>query len=216
MTQKKCYESHPGLEIKPDLPLIYGGNCGSPIVTDADVYIAFDSYLYKGVARYPWHPQYDSVSFLFAITDMSVPSDVGEFKNCVSWVHSQMKEGKKVHVGCIGGHGRTGLFLAALHTVITGQLDSITYVRKNYCSKAVESESQVNWLNKHFGITKVKASKSDYSKSSKAWSKPYKSSYHSNDIPRYYNPKPVKMGASEVISPGSVKASVFYHLKAKK
>lgn len=51
--------------------------------------------------------------------------------------------------------------MAALVTYMTGNLNSIEYVRANYCQKAVESQVQVNWLNANFGITKAPATKPD-------------------------------------------------------
>lgn len=56
-----------------------------------------------------------------------------------------------------------------------GEEDAITYVRKNYCQKAVESKSQVEFLHKHYGIKKVGGSKefltrAPLSKSSGGWS----------------------------------------------
>ena len=89
---------------------------------------------------------------------MNVPDDPAEFKKMVTWTLQQLDEGKKVHCGCIGGHGRTGTFLAAL-CAEAGEKDAITYVRKNYCKKAVESTKQAEFLTKHFGVTEVEGYK---------------------------------------------------------
>jgi hypothetical protein len=40
--------------------------------------------------------------------------------------------------------------------------DAITWVRGNHCHKAVESQAQIEWLHKHYGITKVKPTKTAY------------------------------------------------------
>ena len=77
----------------------------------------------------------------------------------VKWLAKQVEAGKKVHVGCIGGHGRTGLVLAALARVMIDEKDAIAYVRKNYCHKVVETTAQVNFLAKHWGIAKADPSK---------------------------------------------------------
>lgn len=151
---KRCYETHPPLPIKAGDKeyLIYGGSCGYPIVEDADIYVGFDYSMKKSPMAYPWE---EGESFQYLIQDMHAPSDPVSFKHLISWLADQLVAGKKVHLGCIGGHGRTGLVLAALVTFMTGEKDSITYVRKNYCVKAVESASQVRFLHQHFGIVEV-------------------------------------------------------------
>ena len=68
----------------------------------------------------------------------------------------------RLHCGCIGGHGRTGTFLAALVTEMSGEKDSISYVRDNYCHRAVESTCQIDFLAEHFGITKVAHAKKGF------------------------------------------------------
>lgn len=155
---KRCYESHPPLKIKTDQGeyVIYGGSCSRPIVTDADVYVGFDMSMTSTHRAYPWEA---GEEFLYYIQDMNVPQDAASFKRFISYLSAQLVAQKKVHIGCIGGHGRTGLVLAALVTYMTGELDSISYVRKNYCEKAVESALQVDFLNKHFGIVKVAGAK---------------------------------------------------------
>jgi len=150
----QCWESHPVYEID-GLP-ITGGSCTRCYPKDVDVFIGLDWSMTSGGRSYPWE---EGTDVLFKITDMSVPTSVYDFKKLIEYASNAMREGKTVFVGCIGGHGRTGLFLAALTTHMTGEKDSITVVRKNYCKKAVESTKQVNWLHQHFGIKKVANSK---------------------------------------------------------
>ncbi len=153
---KACYHTHPAFEIAEGL-FIYGGNCGNPIIDDADVYVALDGNQGAGFRKQlPW---YKEEAFLFRITDMNPPSNIDEFQSLIKWLAERLKAGKKIHVGCIGGHGRTGLVFAALRKYLTDDVDATEFVRKNYCHKAVESESQIAWLSKHFGIKKVKAVK---------------------------------------------------------
>lgn len=150
-TEKKyvsCYHSHPPLPLPGTDFVIYGGSCSSPVITDADVYIGFD-YGMKFKGR-PWHPS-PVTEVLFEVQDMGVPKDVAEYQLMVEWTKNQLILGKKVHCGCIGGHGRTGMFFAALVSSF-GEPDAITYVRKNYCEKAVESSSQVKFLGLNFGV----------------------------------------------------------------
>lgn len=150
----KCYHSHPALEIGEYK--VYGGSCGNPVVKDADVYVGFDFSMEHDPKLYPWNKE---VGVCFLIPDMGVPSDQAEFKKMVTWIVEQIKAGKKVHLGCIGGHGRTGMVLSAVYFEMTGEKDAITYVRAHYCQKAVESDTQIKFLNKLYGITKVEPSK---------------------------------------------------------
>lgn len=157
-TYKRCYESHPPLPIGEFF--IYGGSCGYPIVLDADIYVGFDHSMKKSEKAYPWN---DGHSFLFPIMDGTAPKDLQEAKKLIDWLALNLSSNQKIHVGCIGGHGRTGTILAALVQVMTGEKDAIEYVRKNYCKKVVESHEQVEWLHKHFGITKATPSKAHHS-----------------------------------------------------
>jgi hypothetical protein len=153
-----CADNHPALKIPGTEFVIYGGSCIHPFVKDADVYIGFDWGMKYSKQSYPWNA--GRTEFLFQIDDMAAPRDPVEFKKLVDWTVEQLRAGKKVHCGCIGGHGRTGTFLAALVSVMSDEKDSITYVRKNYCSKAVETSGQIRFLEKEFGILPVAGSKS--------------------------------------------------------
>lgn len=57
--------------------------------------------------------------------------------------------GQRVEVGCMGGHGRTGTFLAAVVMLADPNMTAkgaVAWVRSNYCTKAVEDASQEYWL----------------------------------------------------------------------
>ena len=160
----RCYTTHPPLKLPGSDLVIYGGSCSSPVVQDADVYIGFDQSMTFTSRSWPWKK---GAEFLFRITDMSVPDKPEEFARLVAWTREQLEAGKKVHCGCIGGHGRTGTFLAALVSTY-GEADAIAYVRDGYCKKAVESTPQVEYLHKHFGVKKAKETKTySYTTSSK-------------------------------------------------
>lgn len=150
----RCYESHKPLPIGEYL--VYGGSCVRPIVSDADVYVGFDYSMGHTDKSFPW---VQGDSFLFTIPDRGVPSNPKHFIELVDWLVLQLIANKKIHAGCIGGHGRTGMVLSALVKVLLGTEDAITYVRENYCKKAVESAAQVRFLHEHFGITTVKGAK---------------------------------------------------------
>ena len=148
----RCYDSHPPLPLKDGL-VIYGGSCITPAVPDADVYVGLDSGMTFAGKRYPWNEGGKAVvETLFKIPDMGTPTDTAGFKKMIAWLVTQVEAGKKVHVGCIGGHGRTGMVLAALVSVMLGEKNAIQYVRQHYCQKAVEAECQVKFLMTQFGV----------------------------------------------------------------
>lgn len=152
---KRCFESHPPLIIGDQK--IWGGSCSSPVVKDADIYVGLDMSIAKSPKSYPWE---EGESFLFYIQDMAAPADPKQFSKLIDYLAVQLTASKKIHVGCIGGHGRTGTVLSALVAVMAGEKDAITYVRDHYCVKAVESASQVDFLVKHFGVKAVPGAKS--------------------------------------------------------
>ena len=162
---KRCFHDHPGLKLPGTEFTIYGGSCSSPIIGDADVYIGFDHGMKFTARHWPWKK---GAEVLFSVPDMGVPKQPDEFKKLVAWTKKQVEAGLKVHCGCVGGHGRTGMFMAALVSAF-GEPDAIAYVRKNYCDKAVESSAQIKFLCEEFGITKAAPAKSwDGGASSKA------------------------------------------------
>lgn len=149
--QKRCYNDHKPMPLKNGL-VIYGGSCSTPIIKDADIYIGFDYSMKFTKKHYPW---VDGAEIFMHVQDRSVPKSVGDFQKLIDFTIENLEKGKKIHVGCIGGHGRTGTFFAALVAQFMGVEDSITYVRDNYCKKAVESDEQVAWLHQYFGVKKV-------------------------------------------------------------
>lgn len=55
--------------------------------------------------------------------------------------------GRPVYVGCMGGKGRTGLFLAVLAKAF-GVKNPVEYVRANYYAHAVETRDQYDFVQK--------------------------------------------------------------------
>lgn len=160
-----CYETHKPLALAGGK--FVGGSCSRPITDTADVYIGFDRSM-KVQETLPWERQ--TIQVLYPITDMHCPSNSKSFIQLVDWAVEQLQQGKTVHAGCIGGHGRTGTFLAALWAVVNNDKDAIEAVRKAYCVKAVESSSQVQFLVKHFGLNKAKGAKEGLgSKAGSGW-----------------------------------------------
>lgn len=146
----RCYESHPVLELLGGK--IVGGACSSPLVTDSHIHIGLDHSMALTARRFPWSP---GTEFLYPITDMQAPNHPESFAKLVDWIIGELKTGKKIHIGCIGGHGRTGTVLAAVVAKGLGIADAITWVRERYCVKAVESKAQVDFLAQHYGVKPV-------------------------------------------------------------
>lgn len=159
-----CYESHPVLTFGKGK--FYGGSCSSPTTTKADIYIGLDSFMKRRKPVYPWSKKKDvggPIEVLFEITDQHAPSNAKEFQAMITWLTAQLNDGKTVHAGCIGGHGRTGMVVAALANVMLGEKDAIVWARKNYCPKAVETNEQIEFLHQHYDIKKAKIRKSKFS-----------------------------------------------------
>ena len=151
----RCYHSHPPMPLPGTSLVIYGGSCLSPAVTDADVYIGFDHAMIMSPRHWPWRQGHE---IKYKIADMCAPTKVEDFRSLVTWTKGKLEEGLKVHAGCIGGHGRTGMFLAALVSEF-GEKDAFNYVRKNYCHRAVESQVQMDFLASEYDVKPIVASK---------------------------------------------------------
>lgn len=158
----RCFENHNPLPIGDNF--IYGGNCANPVIKDADIYIGLDASHKRTERSLPWANN-PIVEAYYPIKDMCAPTDLESFNKMLMWLCNQLQLGKKIHIGCIGGHGRTGLVLSALVYIVTGEINAIEFVRKNYCAKAVETEEQVDFLVKNYGIKKVECHK-DYNHNS--------------------------------------------------
>lgn len=151
----RCLDTHPELKIGGGI--FYGGSCGHPTVHDADIYIGFQSGMAHSNRRFPWHPGHE---IDFRVTDYHAPDkkDEGAYVKLVDWTVAQLATGARVHAGCIGGHGRTGMFLAAVLARL-GVSNPIAHARSHYCDRAVESVEQVNFLVRVFGCEKVDPAK---------------------------------------------------------
>ena len=83
----------------------------------------------------------------FPWQDQWVPESIRQFMDALRWLDEVIRRGNIVEVGCLGGHGRTGTTLAALH--ILNGMDAntaMTKVRREYCTKAIETYSQEQFL----------------------------------------------------------------------
>jgi len=53
--------------------------------------------------------------------------------------------GEKIYIGCMGGWGRTGLFMALLAKA-TGISDPVAFIREYYTPHAVETKEQQDYV----------------------------------------------------------------------
>ena len=79
--------------------------------------------------------------------DFGVPTDPGTLVTALEDLLTRARAGQAVELGCLGGHGRTGTALACLAS-LTGQppRDPVSWVRANYCVKAVETREQEEFV----------------------------------------------------------------------
>jgi protein tyrosine phosphatase len=83
--------------------------------------------------------------------DVAVPTEdfsVPEAQDLIEGLRAALvplSKGKAVYVGCMGGKGRTGLFLAALAKLL-GEKDPVTFVRMYYYLHAVETSEQKEFV----------------------------------------------------------------------
>lgn len=79
------------------------------------------------------------------IHDFSVPEDDDGVKRALVASLKAAIDGRSVYVGCMGGWGRTGLFLA-LMAKAAGVPDPVDYVREVYTPRAVETREQEKYV----------------------------------------------------------------------
>lgn len=155
-----CHMSHPELMIGGGRLL--GGNCRDhDRHKGVDLYVALD----YGMA----HPKFDvgvkpSACVYYPIENMKIPKIPTKFSALIDYLLGVLAQGQTVHVGCIGGHGRTGLVIAAIvaRLKIAPGNDAIEWTRQHYCHKAVETKEQENFLVVHFGAKMPPAGKTPY------------------------------------------------------
>lgn len=87
------------------------------------------------------------VSLLLPIKDFSVPGKNARVHSIVEKTLLEAISGRSVFVGCMGGWGRTGLFLSLLAKA-AGVQDPIDYVRDYYSHRAVETKAQEEYVTK--------------------------------------------------------------------
>lgn len=84
-------------------------------------------------------------NFLLPIKDFDVPDEYSMLEGA-SWALKQMALGRKLYVGCRGGLGRTGLFLACMAKTLGVEEEPVGWVRKVYNNWAVETSLQEKFV----------------------------------------------------------------------
>lgn len=79
------------------------------------------------------------------IHDFGVPEDDEAVRDALKAVLEAMLLGRRVYVGCAGGIGRTGMFLALLAKV-AGAKYPVAAVREGYARQAVETREQEKYV----------------------------------------------------------------------
>ena len=99
-----------------------------------------------GVCLLEQPPRRGTADLWYPIPDFSVPACASAVTDStLRNVLLQLLEGRPVYVGCLGGKGRTGLFLALIAKVL-GAEDPVDYVRVNFHAHAVETRQQEQWV----------------------------------------------------------------------
>ena len=124
-------------EIIPGLILGSVADAGKMVRYGADVLVPL-AYLDGSI----WNTGFRGEILYYPIVDRNVlPVDV--LHDLVDKICDRLEEGKKVGLFCAGGHGRTG-YVAACVLARHGIRDPIAYIRRDYSSKAIETDEQAN------------------------------------------------------------------------
>jgi len=89
----------------------------------------------------------DTADASMPIQDFGVPTQThAEVTEQLVKAYAKGFRGKTIYAGCMGGIGRTGIFLA-LMAKIAGHSDPVAYVRSTFLPHAVETEQQKKYIN---------------------------------------------------------------------
>ena len=97
--------------------------------------------------RPPFVRRKPSQIVIYPWPDLGVPRNTRRFNRALRWVLEQASVGRRIEVGCAGGHGRTGTTLAGL-LVLQGMTprEAVRRVRRTYCDEAIESPEQTSMI----------------------------------------------------------------------
>jgi len=88
----------------------------------------------------------------FPIPDREIPKDQVLFLKILAEIDKYIEEGKHVHISCIGGHGRTGMVIAAYIGKYCKYENPVELVRERYCKNAVETYEQHKLIHSICGL----------------------------------------------------------------
>ena len=108
-------------------------------------YDACDPSKYFGVCVRAERVPHNGYHLHLPIPDFGIPSSIHRVEMALVEAFSAALQGRQVYVGCAGGYGRTGLFLA-LMAKAAGVKDPVQYVRTHYHAKAVETKAQMDFV----------------------------------------------------------------------
>jgi hypothetical protein len=79
--------------------------------------------------------------------DFGVPSAVAAADALIEAAFARARNGERVEVACVGGHGRTGTVLACI-AVLAGipASEAVRWVREHYCERALQEPAQEYWM----------------------------------------------------------------------
>jgi protein-tyrosine phosphatase len=97
----------------------------------------------------------DYAAMSVSIRDFGVPLRPEQMEHAIAFALTRLAEGMPIYVGCMGGLGRTGLFLACLVKAL-GVEKPIEYVREHYIEHAVERPEQEKWI-EDFDVSQLRA-----------------------------------------------------------
>jgi len=101
---------------------------------------------FQGTAGFNLTPDIKTFSVCnLPIQDFSVPEDTAAVLQALRLAIRLVARGDAIYVGCRGGLGRTGLFLALMAKAV-GVLDPIGHVRRAYNLHAVETTEQEEYV----------------------------------------------------------------------
>lgn len=107
-----------------------------------------------------WYPA-DVFGYALGWRDFGEPTMYAEdVIRTARHVYAHIQQGETVEVGCMGGHGRTGSFLAILCLVATDTnlqrrmsgKAAVQYVRDNHCKLAIENRTQERYVSRIAGM----------------------------------------------------------------
>jgi hypothetical protein len=89
-----------------------------------------------------------------ALGDLGVPKSAAAVESAIFDVYHAAFRGEKVYVGCVGGYGGTGLFLALLAKT-AGIEQPVVWTREHYDSTAVGTNKQAAYIS-GFDVAEVR------------------------------------------------------------